>query len=287
MSLDKIKNPGLKVSLGKLEDKVFKAPEGFWIRCDECGAILQQAAVSENLACCTECHHHYRLGARDRIAMLTDEGSFVERDQDLKPKDFLEFFDSQSYADRLLRSQKKTGSMDAFIAGEATLDSLPIQLGCFEFAFMGGSMGTIVGEKIARLFERSLAKKQPAIVVQSSGGARMQEGLSSLMQMSKTLAVLSKLNQAGVPYISVLTDPTTGGVAASFAIMGDVNVAEPKALIGFAGPRVIQQTINERLPVNFQRAEFLLEHGMIDAIVPRTELRAYVSRVLKMLCPAL
>jgi acetyl-CoA carboxylase carboxyl transferase subunit beta len=284
MSLEKLKNPGIKTPFGREEDKVFKAPEGFWIRCDQCGAIIQQAAVTENFSCCTECQHHYRLPARDRITLLTDADSFVEWDQDLKPRDFLEFFDSQSYCDRLTRSQKKTGVMDAFIAGEARIENRPVQFGCFEFAFMGGSMGTIVGEKIARLFERSLEKKQPAIVVQSSGGARMQEGLSSLMQMSKTLAVLSKLNEAGIPYISVLTDPTTGGVAASFAIMGDVNVAEPKALIGFAGPRVIQQTINERLPENFQRAEFLLDHGMIDAIVPRAELRSYIARVLRMLC---
>jgi acetyl-CoA carboxylase carboxyl transferase subunit beta len=283
MSLEKIKNPGIKTPFGREEEKIFKTPEGFWVRCDACGAILQQSAVQENLSCCTECSHHYRIGARERINLLTDKDSFVERDKDLKPRDFLEFFDSQSYKDRLTRSQKKTGVMDAFLSGEATLDGRPIQIGSFEFAFMGGSMGTIVGEKIARLFERSLEKKQPAVVVQSSGGARMQEGLSSLMQMSKTLAVLSKLNEAGIPYISVLTDPTTGGVAASFAIMGDVNVAEPKALIGFAGPRVIQQTINERLPADFQRAEFLLAHGMIDAIVPRAELRSYISRVLKML----
>ncbi len=172
---------------------------------------------------------------------------------------------------------------DAFVSGEATLEGRPVQVGAFEFSFMGGSMGTIVGEKISRLFERSLEKKQPAILFQASGGARMQEGLSSLMQMAKTLSVLSKLNEAGVPYVSILTDPTTGGVAASFALLGDVNVAEPNALVGFAGPRVIEQTINEKLPNDFQRAEFLLSHGMIDKIMPRAELRDYLIRILGLL----
>jgi acetyl-CoA carboxylase carboxyl transferase subunit beta len=282
MSLEKIKNPGLKSPLRE-EEKIFRAPEGFWVRCPECGAILQQDAVQENQNCCTECQHHYRISGLDRIRMIIDPDSFVEFDADLRPTDFLEFFDSQSYADRLKRSQSKTGILDAFIAGSALIGGRPVQMGTFEFTFMGGSMGTVVGEKIARLFERALINKQPAIVIQASGGARMQEGLSSLMQMSKTLCVLSKLNQAGIPYISILTDPTTGGVAASFALLGDITIAEPKALIGFAGPRVIQQTINERLPKDFQRAEFLLEHGMIDAIVPRSELRNYLDRVLRLL----
>ncbi len=279
MSLEKLKNPGIKSPVRE-DERPFRAPEGFWVRCPECGAILQQQAVQENNSCCTECQHHYRLSGMDRIQMIVDENSFIELDQGLSPKDFLEFYDSQSYADRLSRSQKKTGRLDAFIAGEAKICERSVQIGTFEFSFMGGSMGTVVGEKIARLFDRALEKRQPAIVIQASGGARMQEGLSSLMQMSKTLTCLSRLNEAGIPYISVLTDPTTGGVAASFALLGDVTIAEPRALIGFAGPRVIQQTINERLPKDFQRAEFLLEHGMIDAIVPRRELRSYLNRIL-------
>lgn len=279
------KTPGIKGNVKfEIEGGVFKAPEGFWIRCPECHAILQQDHVRKHHQVCTECGHHYRMNSQDRIQLLCDEGSFLELDNNLEASDFLKFFDSKSYKDRLHTSQKKTSMKEAFVAGEAQLEGRSIQIGAFEFAFMGGSMGTVVGEKISRLFERALEKRQPAIIIQSSGGARMQEGLSSLMQMAKTLSVLSQMNQAGVPYISVLTDPTTGGVAASFALLGDVNIAEPNALVGFAGPRVIEQTINEKLPKDFQRSEFLLEHGMIDKIVPRSELKAYLNRILGILC---
>lgn len=279
------KTPGIKGN-AKFEDSgVFKAPEGFWVRCPQCHSILQQDHVRSHSQVCTECGHHYRMNSSDRIQLVSDEGSFCEFDADLEARDFLGFFDSKAYKDRLVIAKKKTALKDAFMAGEALLDGRPVQVGAFEFSFMGGSMGTIVGEKISRLFERALDKKQPAIIFQASGGARMQEGLSSLMQMAKTLSVLSKLNAAGVPYVSILTDPTTGGVAASFALLGDVNIAEPNALVGFAGPRVIEQTINEKLPKDFQRAEFLLAHGMIDNIVPRHQLKSYLSRILGHLCP--
>jgi len=278
------RSPGIKGN-PKLDEAsgVFKAPEGFWVRCPQCHAILQQSLVKSQHQVCPECSHHFRMSSHERMKLVCDEGSFRELDADLEAADFLAFFDSKAYTERLSSSKKKTRMKDAFVAGEATLHGRPIQIGAFEFSFMGGSMGTVVGEKISRLFERALQKRQPAVIFQASGGARMQEGLSSLMQMAKTLAVLSKLNDAGVPYISVLTDPTTGGVAASFALLGDVNVAEPNALVGFAGPRVIAQTINEKLPDDFQRAEFLLTHGMIDKIVARSELRDYLARILGML----
>lgn len=274
--------PGIKAPKDP-NAKVFAAPEGFWIRCVECHAILQQSAVTENHQVCTECGHHFRMSGRKRIDLLCDNGSFKEVDFDLKPKDVLQFFDTKSYAERLKASTSKTRLNDAFISGSATLNSLPIEIGAFDFSFMGGSMGMIVGEKVSRLFDRAVKNRNPAIIVQASGGARMQEGLLSLMQMAKTTVALSQLKKLGIPYISVLTDPTTGGVAASFAMLGDVHVAEPSALIGFAGPRVIQQTINQKLPDNFQRAEFLLEHGMIDAIVPRFEMKNYLARMLNFL----
>jgi acetyl-CoA carboxylase carboxyl transferase subunit beta len=283
--MEQRRSPGIKGN-PKLDETtgVFKAPEGFWVRCPQCHAILQQSYVKLHHQVCTECSHHFRMSSHARIALVCDEGSFREFDANLEANDFLGFFDSKAYTDRLSSSRKKTRLRDAFVSGEAKISGRSVQVGAFEFSFMGGSMGTIVGEKISRLFERSLENKQPAIIFQASGGARMQEGLSSLMQMAKTLGVLSKLNAAGIPYISVLTDPTTGGVAASFALLGDVNVAEPNALVGFAGPRVIAQTINETLPQDFQRSEFLLSHGMIDKIVPRSELRDYLGRMLDLLC---
>ena len=272
------KTPGIKQP--KDATSCFQTPEDFWMRCGECHAILQVAAVAKNHQVCLECGHHFRLNARGRVALLSDAGSFREHDIELTPVDRLEFFDTKSYKDRLLLTTKKTKMNDGFVAGSCTLSGRPVELGCFEFSFMGGSMGTIVGEKISRLFDRAFEKKVPAIVVHASGGARMQEGILSLMQMAKTTVALSRLKSAGIPYVSVLTDPTTGGVAASIAMLGDIHVAEPNALIGFAGPRVIQQTINQTLPDKFQRAEFLLEHGMIDRIVPRKELKSYLERVL-------
>lgn len=261
----------------------FVAPEGYWIRCTECHAILQQSAVSENMQVCTECNHHFRMSGRKRIALVCDDGTFQECDQDLKARDVLNFFDSKAYKDRLKASIAKTRLNEAFVSGTGKLSGMPVEVGAFDFSFMGGSMGMIVGEKVARLFDRAAKNKRPAIIFHASGGARMQEGLLSLMQMAKTTVALSQLKALGIPYISVLTDPTTGGVAASFAMLGDVQIAEPRALIGFAGPRVIQQTISQKLPDNFQRAEFLLAHGMLDAIVPRHEIKSYIERILHFL----
>jgi acetyl-CoA carboxylase carboxyl transferase subunit beta len=274
--------PGVKAPKDP-NSTTFVPPEGFWIRCVECHAILQQNHVSANHQVCTECGHHFRMSAHKRIDLICDSGSFVEHDSQLEARDILEFFDSKSYKDRLKTSIGKTRLKDAFVAGTGKINGRTVEVGAFEFSFMGGSMGMIVGEKVSRLFDRAAAHKRPAIVFQASGGARMQEGLLSLMQMAKTTVALTQLKKLGVPYISILTDPTTGGVAASFAMLGDVQIAEPGALIGFAGPRVIQQTINQKLPDNFQRAEFLLEHGMIDAIVPRGEIKSYLSRVLQFL----
>lgn len=275
--------PGIKGNPKLETSPVFKAPDGFWVRCPKCASISQHEQVEDSCGVCPECSHHFRVSALKRMNFIFDEGSFKEFDADLSPRDFLKFEDSKPYSERIDLAQAKTGLKEAFVSGSATLEGRKVQVGAFDFSFMGGSMGTIVGEKISRLFERSLQTREPAIVFQSSGGARMQEGLSSLMQMAKTLGVLSKLNEEGIPYISVLTDPTTGGVAASFALLGDINVAEPNALVGFAGPRVIEQTINEKLPEGFQRSEFLLSHGMIDKIVPRRELREYLSKVLGIL----
>lgn len=283
MSASNKSTPGIKGN-PKLETRpVFKAPDGFWVRCPKCATISQQDQVNESCGVCPECGHHFRVAASKRINFIFDEGSFEEFDKDLCPQDFLKFEDSKPYSKRIDLAQAKTGLNEAFVSGAARLEGRAVQVGAFDFSFMGGSMGTIVGEKISRVFERSLENKEPAIIFQSSGGARMQEGLSSLMQMAKTLGVLSRLNKEGIPYISVLTDPTTGGVAASFALLGDINVAEPNALVGFAGPRVIEQTINEKLPEGFQRSEFLLSHGMIDKIVARGELRSYLSKVLGIL----
>lgn len=271
--------PGIKTDRRE-EPGPFKAPDGFWIRCDSCRAILRASAVDENLNVCTECGHHFRVGAHKRLASFCDPSSFVERDAELKSKDILEFFDSKPYSQRLEASIKKTRLNDAFVAGSAKLNGRPVEVGAFEFSFMGGSMGTIVGEKVSRVFDRAFEARCPAIIFHASGGARMQEGLLSLMQMAKTTVALSKMKDAGLPYFSVMTDPTTGGVAASFAMLGDVNIAEPNALVGFAGPRVIEQTISQTLPEGFQRSEFLLKHGMIDAIVARRELRSYIDRMI-------
>lgn len=275
------KTPGVKEP--KDSQKVpLSVPEGFWQKCPSCSMVIRQSALEAQALVCLDCGHHFRPSAHQRIGFVLDKDTFVERDADLKAKDTLKFFDSKPYKDRLKSSETKTGLKDAFVWGSGTIEQMPVEIGSFEFSFMGGSMGTIVGEKVTRLFERAAKLGHPAIIFHSSGGARMQEGLLSLMQMAKTINTLQKLREKGVPYISVLTDPTTGGVAASFAMQGDVHVAEPGALVGFAGPRVIAQTINQQLPENFQRAEFLLEHGMIDKIVPRTELRSYLIKILKM-----
>ncbi|HEX9020277.1 MAG TPA: acetyl-CoA carboxylase, carboxyltransferase subunit beta [Nitrospirota bacterium] len=257
--------------------KKVKIPEGLWVKCDNCKEIIYRKEVEKNFKVCPKCDYHFRITASERLPYLVDEGSFLEVEDGLSPRDFLKFKD---YTDKLKSSRKKTGLKDAVISGEAKINGRPVSLVVMDFNFMGGSMGSVVGEKIARAVERALEKRLPFISVASSGGARMQEGILSLMQMAKTSAAVARLGEAGLPFISILTDPTFGGVTASFAMLGDIIVAEPKSLIGFAGPRVIEQTIKQQLPAGFQRAEFLLEHGMIDMIVPRRDMRATLGRVL-------
>lgn len=272
---DDLKTPRVKT---QVTERTSKVPEGLWVKCSSCGEILQSKNLKEHFQVCTECGFHFRMGAFDRIGLLTDENSFEEYAEDLVSNDPLVFDDLKPYRDRLLATAQNLGVRDACIVGKATLQKLPYHLGVFEFKFMGGSMGVVVGEKITRLFEAALKDKLPVVIVTSSGGARMQEGILSLMQMAKTSALISKLRQQGIPFISVLTDPTTGGVAASFAMLGDLIVAEPGALIGFAGPRVIQQTIRQALPPDCQRSEYLLKHGFVDQIVPRTKLAQELYR---------
>lgn len=267
---DDLKTPRFK---GEATPRVAKIPEGLWGKCPSCGEIIQTKALQDNLYVCPECDHHMRLSAQDRVALFTDENSFEAYGENFKSNDPLEFDDQKPYRARLDQAMKTHKMNDAFIAGKGKLNSVPFHLGVFEFKFMGGSMGVVVGEKIALVLESALKDKLPAVLVSASGGARMQEGILSLMQMAKTSAVIQKMRDQGIPYISILTDPTTGGVAASFASLGDVILAEPKALIGFAGPRVIEQTIRQKLPEGFQRSEFLLKHGFVDRIVHRKDLK--------------
>ncbi len=257
--------------------------EALWTKCDGCGQLAYTTDWERNWNVCTKCGHHDPLPVRRRLEMVLDPGSFQELDADLSPQDPLGFVDSKKYRDRLKGTYKASGLREAFVSGVGTVDGRPAALGSFAFEFMGGSMGSVVGEKVARVFDRAYERRTPAIVFSSTGGARMQEGIFSLMQMAKTSAALHRFRAVHKPYISVMLHPTTGGVAASFAWLGDVVVAEPKALIGFAGPRVIEQTIREKLPPGFQRSEFLLEHGMIDAIVPRPEMRARLAQLLGLL----
>ncbi|TDJ36238.1 MAG: acetyl-CoA carboxylase carboxyltransferase subunit beta [Gammaproteobacteria bacterium] len=258
-------------------------PEGLWSKCDGCGAVLYRPEVERGLGVCPKCGHHMPMSARERIASFLDEGEMVEIAADLEPIDILKFKDSKRYKERIAQSQKKTGEKDALIVVKGRLKGMPIMVAAFEFKFMGGSMGSVVGEKFVRGVNACLQERMPLVCFSASGGARMQEGLFSLMQMAKTSAVLSRLSQAGIPYVSVLTHPTTGGVSASLAMLGDVNIAEPRALIGFAGPRVIEQTVREKLPEGFQRSEFLLEKGAIDMIVDRRELRDRIGSLLAIL----
>lgn len=260
-------------------------PDGLWTRCDQCTEVIYRKDFEANQNVCPKCQHHYPQPAYERIARFFDPHSFTEYDINLSSNDPLQFVDKAPYRDRLAAVQKNLKRMDALISGRGLLMGRPVHIGVFDFQFMGGSMGSVVGEKIKRVFERALAAKEPAIIVSSSGGARMHEGILSLMQMAKTCAALAKLRDGGVPFISILTHPTTGGVAASFAMLGDVNIAEPGALIGFAGPRVIQQTIGQELPKGFQRSEFLLDHGMLDMICHRDSLRPQIAKILGILLP--
>ncbi|MFL5358346.1 acetyl-CoA carboxylase, carboxyltransferase subunit beta [Archangium sp.] len=257
--------------------------QGLWAKCENCDEIIYRQELEKNLNVCPHCDHHLPWMARARLAALLDPDSFEEFDKELEPQDPLMFSDTKKYKDRLRSTRKALEENDAFISGVGRIDGKPVSIGCFLFEFMGGSMGSVVGEKVTRVFERAFELKCPAIVFSASGGARMQEGIYSLMQMAKTSAAIARFRAVGQPYVSVLLHPTTGGVAASFAWLGDFILAEPKALIGFAGPRVIEQTIRQRLPEGFQRSEFLLEHGMIDAIVPRKELRASLGQVISLL----
>ncbi len=258
-------------------------PEGLWEKCSNCGAALYRPELEENLEVCPKCDHHMPIRARARLASLLDEGSMVEIGARLGPTDVLKFKDQKRYGERIKSSQKNTGEYDALVAMRGQLQGRALVAASFDFAFMGGSMGSVVGERFALAAETALELGCPFVCFSASGGARMQEGLLSLMQMAKTSAALGKLREAGLPYISVLTHPTTGGVSASFAMLGDINIAEPKALIGFAGPRVIEQTVREKLPEGFQRSEFLLEHGAIDQICDRRQMRDRLASLLAMM----
>ena len=261
-------------------------PEGLWSKCPHCGAILYRAELERNLEVCPKCSHHLRINGRRRLHFFLDPGNRQEIGEQLSPVDPLKFKDSKKYKDRLAQSQKGTGEKDALIVVKGYLKSLPVVAASFNFEFMGGSMGSVVGERFVRAVNESLNQRLPLVVFSASGGARMQESLISLFQMAKTSAALARLSAAGVPFISVLTDPTMGGVSASLAMLGDINIAEPGALIGFAGPRVIEQTVRDKLPDGFQRSEFLLEHGAIDLILDRREMRDRLHRLLTLLAPA-
>jgi len=262
------------------EKRTRSVPEGVWIKCERCDAQLYRAELERNMQVCPKCDYHMRIGARRRIEVFLDPDSVQELGANLEPKDPLRFRDSKRYRDRLSQAQKATGEKDALVSVTGTLLNRPVVVCAFEFRFMGGSMGSVVGERFARAARHAAETSMPLISFSASGGARMQEALFSLLQMAKTSAALARLGEAGVPYVSVLTDPTTGGVSASLAMLGDVNIAEPGALIGFAGPRVIQQTVRETLPEGFQRSEFLLDHGAIDMIVDRRQLREQVADLI-------
>ena len=264
-------------------DKRNKTPEGMWIKCGACLEIIYKPEVERNLNVCPKCNYHFRIPALERIRSVVDEGTFQEFGEDLESVDMLGFTDTKKYTDRLKEAKKKTARKEAVITGTARINGIDVVLAVLDFEFLGGSMGCVVGEKIAMAGEHALERKIPLIIFSASGGARMQEGTLSLMQMAKTSAALARLSDAKLPFISVMTDPTTGGVAASFAMLGDVIISEPGALIGFAGPRVIEQTIKQKLPEGFQRAEFLLEHGMVDMIVERTKLKPTLTQILRFL----
>jgi acetyl-CoA carboxylase carboxyl transferase subunit beta len=257
-------------------------PKGIWTKCERCSTTLYEADLDANFRVCTSCQHHFRMSTEGRIHMIVDDGQWQEMDRELESGDPLGFrVDGKKYIDQIKSTGRKIGPGDAYRAGTASVGGIPVEAGFFAFEFMGGSMGSVVGEKITRQFERALTYRRPAVVFCASGGVRMQEGVLSLMQMAKTSAARSRLREAKVPYISVLLHPTTGGVAASVAMLGDIIIAEPAALIGFAGPRVIEQTIRQQLPPGFQRSEFLLDHGMVDLVVPRKELKQTLQRTLR------
>ena len=260
--------------------------EGLWVKCDQCRQIIWKKDLAENLNVCPKCDRHFRIDARTRLAQLLDDNQYDVEDDNLTSTDPLKFVDLKSYRQRLQQAQGDSGLKDAVINARGKLEGRPIIVSAMEYSFIGGSMGAVVGEAIARAVERATESNIPLVIVSASGGARMMEGVVSLMQLAKISAALARMHEAKVPYISVLTDPTTGGVTASYAMLGDLNIAEPGALIGFAGPRVIEQTIRQKLPEGFQRSEFLLEHGMLDAVVHRKQLKPYISRALAFMAAA-
>lgn len=259
--------------------------EGLWVKCESCRQIIWKKDLEDNLNVCPKCDKHFRIDARTRLANLFDGGEFETFTDNLSSTDPLKFVDLKPYAERLKKAQEETGLTDAVINARGKLNGREVIISAMEYAFIGGSMGAVVGEVITRAIEEALEKNKPLVIISASGGARMMEGVLSLMQLAKISAALARLDEARVPYVSVLTDPTTGGVTASFAMLGDLNIAEPGALIGFAGPRVIEQTIRQKLPPGFQRSEFLLEHGMLDAVVHRKEMKAYIARALEFMSP--
>jgi acetyl-CoA carboxylase carboxyl transferase subunit beta len=261
--------------------------EGLWVKCDQCRQIIWKKDLEDNFNVCPKCGRHFRIDARTRLLQLFDDGEYETFSDGLKSTDPLKFVDLKPYSERLTKAQEETGLNDAVINARGKLNGRPVIISAMEYGFIGGSMGSVVGEMITRAIEEALERKQPLVIISASGGARMMEGVLSLMQLAKISAALARLDEDCVPYISVLTDPTTGGVTASFAMLGDLNIGEPGALIGFAGPRVIEQTIRQKLPPGFQRSEFLLEHGMLDAVVHRKELKAYIARALEFMTPAL
>jgi len=262
-------------------EKPSRVPEGLWIKCPECAQLIYKKDLEESLNVCPKCTHHFRISAAERLKGLFDDGEYQEHFPGLISVDPLQFTDTKPYRDRLQKTIAGTGVKDAVVVATGRMEGLEVVISAMEYSFIGGSMGVVVGEKITRGLEMALDRRQPAIVISCSGGARMMEGALSLMQMAKVSAALARLDRARLPFISVLTDPTTGGVTASFAMLGDLNIAEPKALIGFAGPRVIEQTIRQKLPEGFQRSEFLVEHGMLDLIVDRREMKATIARALR------
>jgi acetyl-CoA carboxylase carboxyl transferase subunit beta len=264
-------------------DKKVKIPEGLWVKCESCREIIYKKEIDKNLKICPKCNYHFRISARERLKLLVDEGSFIEMDAALTSNDPLHFRDKMPYRERIEENRKKSGLQEAAISGEAAIEGHPAIVVFMDFSFMGGSMGSVVGEKVVRAAEAAIEKKIPLIVTASSGGARMQEGIFSLMQMARVSAAIAKLNDGGGLYISILADPTFGGVTASFAMLGDVILAEPRSLIGFAGPRVIEQTIKQQLPDDFQRSEFLLEHGLIDRIVDRKDMKMTIAKIIELL----
>ena len=258
-------------------------PDGMWTKCPECNEIIHKKLLEQNLFTCIKCNYHFRIGSKEYFKILLDEGTFKEMDKKLRSVDPLGFVDSKKYSTRLDETIKKTGLYDAVRTGTGSINEISVVIACMDFGFIGGSMGSVVGEKIARAIDVALKQKSPLIIISSSGGARMMEGALSLMQLAKTSAKLAQLSDGGVPYISVMTDPTTGGVTASFAMLGDINVAEPAALIGFAGPRVIKQTIGKDLPKGFQRSEFLVEKGFVDLVIHRKEMKDQLTKILHLL----